>query len=182
MSPAAALAYTFILLVLAHFIIIVHFDLSLVYLRIVSMVVPMAFGFVYQQQPRHHLPIAFAAGLAVAIVSILTMSGIVAKLDKVTVLPYDAAGWREVIEYTASITFGFFTGVLMRQSVILARSPKVRSNKIVMMGTRMIQQKLGITEGKRGIAPNRIPSLIWTAVSAGSAITSIVTGLRQFLR
>ena len=94
---------------------------------------------------------------------------------------YFVGPFGEVIEYTASITFGFFTGVLMRQSVILARSPKVRSNKLVMMGTRLVQQKLGIAEGKRGIAPNRIPSLIWTAVSAGSAITSIVTGLRQFL-
>src|SRR5262245_2822883 len=47
MSRPAAAAYTFIILVLAHFIIVVHFDLSLLYLRIVSIVVPVVFGFLY---------------------------------------------------------------------------------------------------------------------------------------
>ena len=91
--------------------IVVTFDLSLIYLRIVSILVPMTFGILSQEQTRYHLPIAFVAGLAVAIVSILTMSAIVAKLDKVSVLPHDVAGWREFAEYSASIAFGSSRGV-----------------------------------------------------------------------
>lgn len=184
MSRAAATAYTFIALVLAHFIIVVHFDLSLIYLRVVSIVVPMAFGFLYQEQAKHYLPIAFAAAVAIAVGSILTMSGVVAKLDKVPVLPHDAAGWREFAEYSASIAFGFFTGVLIRQSLILARSPKVKSSKLVVMATRYIQEKLGMTKdkgGKRDIDPKTIESAISSAIGAGTAIISVVTGLRQFL-
>jgi hypothetical protein len=63
---------TFLVLVLAHFIIIVHFDLSLIYLRIVSIVVPMTFGFLYHERPKRHLLIAFGVGVGIAVVSILT--------------------------------------------------------------------------------------------------------------
>lgn len=186
MSRAAAVAYTFIALVLAHFLIIVQYDLSLIYLRVVSIVVPITFGFLYQERTRHHLPIAFAAGLAIAVVAILSMSGVVAKLDKVPVLPHDAAGWREFAEYSASITFGFFTGVLIRQSLILARSPKVKSNKLVRMATGFVQEKLGMAKGKgKGKKADfdtaKIEAAIRSAVGIGSAIVSAVTGLRQFL-
>src|SRR5947209_14046946 len=48
LSPFSSLALIFILLVTAHFLIIVQFDLSLIYLRIVSIVVPIIFGFLYR--------------------------------------------------------------------------------------------------------------------------------------
>jgi hypothetical protein len=184
MSRSAAAAYTFIALVLAHFIIIVQFDLSLLYLRIVSILVPMTFGFLYQQHARYNLPLAFAAGVAIAVVSILTMSGVVAKLDKVPVLPHDAAGWREFAEYSASIAFGFFTGVLVRQSLILARSPTIMSNRLIRLATTFVQAKLGMSKGKKGkgdLDTAKIEAAISTAISVGTAVISVVTGLRQFL-
>ena len=181
MSRSGAVAYTFIALVLAHFVIVVTFDLSLIYLRIVSIFVPMTFGFLYQEQPRHHLPIAFVAGVAVAIVSILTMSAIVAKLDKISVLPHDVAGWREFAEYSASIAFGFFTGVLIRQSLILARSPTIMSNKLIRTATQFVQAKLGMSKGKQDIDTAKVEAAISTAISVGTAVISVVTGLRQFL-
>jgi hypothetical protein len=184
MSRSAAAAYTFLALVIAHFIIIVHFDLSLVYLRIVSILVPMVFGFLYQEHARYNLPIAFAVGAVIAVVSIVTMSAIVGKLDKVPILPHDAAGWREFAEYGASITFGFFTGVLVRQSLILARSPTIMSNRVIRLATQFVQAKLGMSKAKKGkgdIDTAKIEAAISTAISVGTAVISVVTGLRQFL-
>lgn len=184
MSRPAAAAYTFLALVLAHFIIIVHLDLSLIYLRIVSIVVPVVFGFLYQEHAKHNLPLAFATGAVTAVASILTMSAVIAKLDNVPVLPHDAAGWREFAEYGASITFGFFTGVLIRQSLILARSPTIMSNRLIRTATHFVQAKLGMSGGKKGkgdIDTAKIEAAISTAVSVGTAVISIVTGLRQFL-
>jgi len=181
MSRSAALAYTFIALILAHFVIVVTYDLSLIYLRIVSILVPMTFGFLYQERPKHNLPIAFAASIVLAVVSILTMSAIVGKLDKVPILPHDAAGWREFAEYSASIAFGFFTGVLVRQSLLLAFSPALKSNPLVRTATEFVQAKLGMSKGKKDIDTARIEAMISTAVSVGTAVISVVTGLRQFL-
>src|SRR4051794_10095348 len=61
LSPFSALALTFILLVAAHFLIIVELDLSLLYLRIVSIVVPAIFGFLYREAG-YGLLADFAAG------------------------------------------------------------------------------------------------------------------------
>lgn len=181
MSRSAAAAYTFIALVLAHFIIVVSFDLPLIYLRILSIFIPMVFGFLYQERARLHLPIAFAVGLAIAVLSILTMSAIVGKLDKVSVLPHDMAGWREFAEYSASITFGFFTGVLIRHSLMLARSPTLMSNRLIRTATQLVQAKLGMSKGKQDADTAKIEAAISTAISVGTAVISAVTGLRQFL-
>ena len=179
-----AVLCTFLALLLAHFIIIVQFDLSLIFLRIVSIVVPMTFGFLYQEHTKRYLPVAFAVGVVIAVASILAMSAVVAKLDKVPILPHDQAGWREFAEYGTSIAFGFFTGVLIRQSLLLARSPTAMANPAVRLVTQYIQAKIGLSKsakGKDDIDTAKIEAAISTAVSVGTAVISIVTGLRQFL-
>jgi hypothetical protein len=184
LSRTAAALSAFLALMLAHFLIIVQFDLSLIYLRVVSIVIPIVFGFLYQEHPRRYLSIAFAVGFAIAVASILGMSAVVAKLDNVPILPHDAAGWREFAEYSASITFGFFTGVLIRQSLIIARSPTFMSNRLIRTITQIVQAKLGMDKGKKGkgdIDTAKIEAAISTAISVGTAVISAVTGLRQFL-
>ena len=51
-EPLAAMAMTFILLVIAHYIIIVEYSLPLIFLRVVSIVVPLAFGFLCRESER----------------------------------------------------------------------------------------------------------------------------------
>ena len=186
MSPAAATAYTFIALVLAHFVIVIQFDVSLIYLRLVSILAPMIFGFLYQEQPRRYLPVAFAAGLAVAVISILTMSAVVGKFDKTPVLPQDAQQWREFAEYAASIAFGFFTGVVIRQAIILVRAPSARTSKAIRMVSTYAMEKLGLDKakgkgGKPEFSLQTVETVVSSAIGIGTAVISVVTGLRQFL-
>lgn len=181
---ATAVVCTFLALMLAHFIIVVQFDLSLIYLRVVSIVVPIMFGFLYQEHLKRNLPIGFAVGVAVAVVSILTMSAIVAKLDKVPILPHDAAGWREFAEYSASIAFGFLTGVLIRQSLILTQSPTLVSNPLTRIAILYVKAKFGISKGRKENDDRdvkKVEAVISTTMTVGTAIISAITGLRQFL-
>ena len=184
LSRAAAIAYTFIALVLAMFLIIIQLDLPLIFLRVVSILIPMAFGFLYEDPPRRHLPLAFLAGLGIAVVSILTMSALVGRIDKVPILPHDAAGWREFLEYGASITFSFFTGALIRQALIAIRSPSPRTSKLIRMVSAYIMSKLGLDKGKRGdkgFSLENVEAMVSSGIGAVTAIISIYTGLRQFL-
>ena len=184
LSRPAAVLCTFLTLVLAHFVIIVQFDLSLIYLRILSIVLPMMFGFLYQEHQGRYLTIGFLVGVGIAVASILAMSAAVAKLDNVPILPHDAAGWREFAEYSTSIAFGFFTGILTRQSLIIARSPTFMSNRLIRMITQLVQAKLGMSKGKKGkddVDAAKLEAAISTAISVGTALISAVTGLRQFL-
>jgi hypothetical protein len=187
LSPFAALALTFIILVAAHFLIIVHFDLSLIYLRLVSIIVPVIFGFLYRNPLGGSLPADFATGVMLAIVSILAMSAIVAQVDDVPLLPADAQGWREFAEYGASIAFGFFTGVLARNGLAALRSATLRSNKLITLISAFIASKMGgAEESEEGAAiENRlktVESLISSIMAIGSAALSVITGLYQFMQ
>ena len=83
--PGAAqdrfIAITFAVLLLAHYLIIIRLDMPLVYLRIVSIAVPVVFGLLYGRSVGRLLVWDLAAGLALAVVSILAMSTVVSVVD-----------------------------------------------------------------------------------------------------
>jgi hypothetical protein len=176
LSAAESIAFTFILLVLAHFLIIVHFDLKLIYLRIVSILVPFIFGFLCRESEKNSLLKDLLLGAAIAIVSIATMTAIVAKLDKVAFLPETAYEWREHAIYSASIAFGFVTGVIARQTVIAFFSPGTKANKLIDIITRLIANNLK-HEGKTIFTFKLIRTVVSTVLGVGSAVISIVSGL-----
>jgi hypothetical protein len=142
-DPLAAVAMTFILFVLAHAIIIVEYSLPLVFLRVVSIVVPLVFGFLCRETSRRTMVAEFLFGVVVAVLSILVMSKVVGKLDQVPVLPRNSYEWREFIEYGASIAFGFFTGAIIRHTVIAMRSSSATPNRVIRMISTRISEKLG---------------------------------------
>jgi hypothetical protein len=74
-------------LLLAHFIIVIHYDLSLFWLHIASLVLPFVFGFLYRQNTTEYLSSDLAAGILLAAVAIFARSAVVAEVDKVPVLP-----------------------------------------------------------------------------------------------
>lgn len=179
-SPLTAIALGFILLVLAHFLIIIQFNLSLVYLRVVSIAVPLAFGVLCRDSGKRSLPLGFAYGVLLALASIIAMSAIVGKIDNVPVLPRDAYEWREFAEYGASIAFGFLTGVIIRQILnsmrSAARQVKGRSLSIL---SRTIAKRLNGKVADVELA--KLESIIRTGAAIVSGIISITTGLKQFL-
>ena len=177
-DPLAAMSVTFILLILAHYIIIVEYSLPLIFLHIVSIVVPLAFGFLCRESSRRTMAIGFFYGVVVAVLSILVMAKVVGKLDNVPVLPRNAYEWREFAEYGASIAFGFFTGVILRQTVIAMLAPAPSPNWLIRTISNAIAEKLGGEAA--GFNIRTIQALISAATAAGSAITSLITGLGQF--
>ena len=102
-----------ILLLIAHALIVVVYDLNVVYLRLISMLVPLPFGFwLFRDEPRTLLP-WFAGTAFLAVASVIGMSAIVGMVDHTPILPQNAFERREVLEYSASIAFSFLTGMLI---------------------------------------------------------------------
>jgi hypothetical protein len=177
-EPLAAMAMTFILLVVAHYIIIVDYNLPLIFLRVVSIVMPLGFGFLCRESERYPLVFEFICGVVVAVLSILVMSTIVGKLDNVPVLPRNLYEWKEFAEYGASIAFGFFTGVIARQTVIAMTAPQIQPHWAIGLLSKAVSEKLGGPEA--GFNVKTIQTIISTGTAIGSAVTSVVTGLSQF--
>ena len=188
LSPFSSLALIFIFLVAAHFLIIVQFDLSLIYLRIVSIIVPLIFGFLYRGSGAgSSLLAAFGAGLVVALLSILAMSAIVAKIDHVPVLPRNQPEWLEFFQYGASIAFGFFAGVLGRHALSSLQSASFESNRLITALSTYIATKT-VRDGEASAQQSldkrlqEVKSLLSSIIAVASAIASIITGLRQFFQ
>lgn len=185
----AVITLTFLVLVGAHYLIIVQFDLKLLYLRIVSIAVPLALGFLYGRTADRSLVLDLLVGIMLAVISILAMSAIVARVDHVPILPQDAHGWREYAEYAASIGFGFFTGCLIRHGITLAREPTPKVSLAVELAARFVKQKMK-KDGDDDKEPKdsidvqlkKLQSMVTGAMAAGSAVVSAYTGLSGLLQ
>jgi hypothetical protein len=176
-QPLSAISLTFILLVAAHYIIIVEYSLPLIFLRVASIIIPVLLGFLCRESGYRSMILELLYGVAIAVAAILVMSMIVGKIDKVPVLPRNAYEWREFAEYGASIAFGFLTGVIARQTVIAMVSPTAKPNWLIEKISRAVSDTLG---DEIGLNVKTVRLVISTGSTIISAVTSLVTGLGSF--
>jgi hypothetical protein len=180
LTALEAFTLTYIFLVLAHFLIVVHFDLKLSFLRLVSIAVPFVFGLLCKDSERKTLTPRLVLGVLVAVAAIITMAGIVSTVDKVPFWPKDGYEWREHGYYSASIAFGFFTGAVVRQTIIAFYAPNSSHNKTIDWVTRFIIVQFA--DGKPKFTLKVIRSVVSSVLGLSSAIISIVMGFLEFLK
>jgi hypothetical protein len=178
LSPLAAVPLCIIALVVAHFFIVVQYDLRLAYLRIALFALPLLFGLLFRDDGQRHMLWDIVAGLAVAILSTFAMLVVVSKTDQVSIMPADAGEWRELGYYVASIAFGFFTGALLRQIVAAIASPLSPRSKIVARTSEFIAARVAGGEPTQ-LEKNlkRAQTVISALMALSSAIISIASGL-----
>jgi hypothetical protein len=102
-----------ILLMATHFLVTFGLDISPVYLRIASVLIPLPFGFALAISKNIGFRGAMAFGFAIAALSIPGMLAVTAHLDNINVLPSNWQEWLEVIEYATSIALAFGTGNIL---------------------------------------------------------------------
>ncbi len=189
-SPLTTLLMALGALLGAHFLIVVHYDLSLIWLHIASLMLPFLFGFLYRQNTTEYLSGDLAAGLVLAAAAIFAMSAIVAEVDKVPVLPRDMQGWLEYLEYGASIALAFFAGAVCRQTAVAMSDPTVKSSRLVYFAARYATAKVSGTVPRDPHDPHMdkylkrlgfAEKVITAGIAGGSALASIWSGLGQFL-
>lgn len=170
------------LLLLAHALITVVYDVNMLYLRIASVILPMPFGF-YLFKPRKRSILGwFVATAGLAAGSVIGMSAITAWIDHTPVMPQSMVEWREFIEYASSITFSLLTGMLLG-GMAYHRAHRARQPKDAPFLTALVA---GFTKGKS--SPKDIHETIkkleemgGSLVAAGTTAMSIYTGLKAFM-
>jgi hypothetical protein len=189
-SPLATVLLALASLLLAHFIIVIHYDLSLFWLHVASLILPFLFGFLYRQNTTEYLSSDLLAGILLGAAAIVAMSAVVAEVDKVPVLPTDRQGWREYLEYGASIALAFFAGAVCRQTAIAMSTPAAKTSRFVYFAAKYVTAKVS------GMSPHdphdphmdkylkRVglaEKIITASIAGASAVVSIWSGLGQFL-
>lgn len=185
-----ALLYVLIpalLLLAAHVIVTIVLDVSQLPLRLASVIVPLAFGFMGYPLSKLRIPGAIGLGLATASLSVAAMLTVTGLHDHVPILPGPWVEWREVIEYGSSILLAFVSGNILGL-VIFQILPKTlaqggKPNAAAFTIARLLGQHVGEEQLRR--RARLIQDLMQTvgpmAGVAATAIGSIYAGLKGFV-
>lgn len=165
-----------LILLMAHAVIIVVYDLKLIYLRLASILIPMPFAFFLFQKKKNPVFPWFLGSLVLAFITVIGMSAITSLVDKTPVMPQSMIEWKEFIEYSLSITFSFLTGILLGTISFFKRSKhKIDINP-------MLKALLNLIVNKK-LSPEALQELLQKFikyVSLATTLLSVYTGLRRF--
>ena len=169
-------------LLASHYLITIVYDTKMLYLRIVSMLVPLPFGyFLFKSIKRQIFPWVLSVVL-LAVTTVIGMSWITSLVDHSPILPQNIFEWREMLEYAASISFSFLTGMLLGK--IAYSNKHISKSSHISPITKIILHVLG--EDK--LSPEGIHELMkkineyaGTIIALGTTAISIYTGLKHVL-
>jgi hypothetical protein len=173
-----------LLLLAAHYLVTVTLNVSPLYLRIASVLIPMPFGMAAFALSKIGYRGAFGLGLLTAIVSVTGMLAVVAYVDGAPMIPDSWREWRETVEYGLSIALAFLTGnILMTLIFFILPSTSASSGKpnaAAYRIARMLGQHVGRETMRR--RARRIQDLMQTvgplAGVLATAAGSVYTGLK----
>jgi hypothetical protein len=176
-----------VLLLIAHYVITIMFDVPLLYLRLGSFAIPLPFGFVLLMFSHHGFRWSALYGAVVGAVSVAGMLTIVGFADNIAILPENTREWREVFEYAASIMLAYVTGnvlaALAQRMVPKTLDASSAPSPAVLHSVRIVGGPAGSqTLRRRAQKISDNLGTVGTALGAlGTAGASIFAGLRALL-
>ncbi len=180
---AVYLIIPLLLLLLAHWLIAVVYDAKMVYLRIISMALPLPFAYFLFKEHQHKLLPWFIGAAFLSITSVIGMSWITSLVDQSPIFPQNLFEWKEVIEYSASIAFSFLTGMLLGG---VAYASKQRHRRKAILSPFMKAVASGLGDGK--ISPSNVYTIMKTLqdygatiIALGTTALSLYTGLKGII-
>ena len=111
-----AAAYVLIptaLLVAAHVLVTIVLNVTPLYLRLASVIIPLPFGLAIYAREKVGIRGATLVGTLTATVAVSCMLTVTGVNDNVSIVPVSWIEWREAIEYAASIALAFVTGNIL---------------------------------------------------------------------
>jgi hypothetical protein len=102
-----------VLLALAHYLLVMKFNVSLVYLRLACILIPMACGCLLFLCERGGLGLAVVFGAVTGLISVVIMQAIVSMIDGTSILPSTLLEWQEAAEFVATIVLATGAGNLI---------------------------------------------------------------------
>lgn len=142
-----------VLLVAAHVIVTIVLNVSPLYLRIASVLIPLPFGFAIFAVQKVGYRGAALAGVVTALLAVFCMLTVTGLNDHVPILPASWIEWREVLEYSASIALAFLTGnilgILMLQLLASSLSQGDRPNAAAYRAARLLGPYVGEDQLRR---------------------------------
>lgn len=184
LEALALWAAPLLLLLAAHVLITVTYDLNTLYLRVVSLLIPLPFGLLLMSRQQRHFGFWAAAAFVMAALAVLGMSGITHLVDHTPVLPQDRREWKEFIEYAASVGFSVMTGMLIGRMIwrrrVQAALQAVQAKNVAGKLAHLIENGQQSADRIQS-SVKKINELGNSLAAAGTTAISVYTGLKGFL-
>jgi hypothetical protein len=142
-----------VLLVAAHVLVTIVLNISPLYLRLASVIIPLPFGLAVFAREKVGIRGALLLGIVTATFAILCMLTVTGLNDNVPIIPGPWIEWREAIEYALSIALAFVTGNILGFLVFQAL-PRIvagggKPNAVAYNMARALGQHLGEDQLRR---------------------------------
>lgn len=172
-----------LVLIAAHYLLVVRFDTKLVWLRAASIVLPALAGWILGTKTHLRWYYVLVLGVTVGLASVFGMSTVIYFTDGDTILPDSAIAWRETIEYATSIALSYLLGSLIVSAVrplgLSGAKGRERTRKIAVVVARTVWgSEEGATLAQRIEAMEK---LMTKAIAASTAAGAIYTGFKGIL-
>jgi hypothetical protein len=107
-----------LLLLAAHVVVTMLLDISSIYLRVASVIIPIPFGMMLYTASKIGFRGALGFGIVTAFIGVTAMLVLVGYIDNVAILPDTRRDRREAIEYALSIALAYGTGNLLAALIL----------------------------------------------------------------
>jgi hypothetical protein len=155
------------------------FDVKEVWLRVASILIPVAFAFVHAARRRFGFAREALFGLLVTTAFLAIMTFILARLQDLPWAPQDAREWREIITYGSSILCAWLTGAILAR--ILAERTGLRSAGPLALEAARLLASFSSNGRQRGDQVKALASALQSFASnvaiAGTSIAAVWTGI-----
>ena len=186
MHTIAYVLVPIVLLVAAHIFVTIELNVTPLYLRLASVIIPLPFGLALYARRKIGFGGAFLIGVLTAALAVTCMLMVTGFNDNVPIIPGPWIEWREVIEYIASIALAFVTGNILG-FLIFDVLPKTmaqggRPNAIAYKIAGLLGQHVGDEQLRRrartiqGLLTTAGP-LVGIVVTAGGSIYAGLKGI-----
>lgn len=161
----------FLLLLAAHWTVVVGLDLSLSVLRMAAMAIPFGTGLVYFGVRPRLSGLDASIALLFAIFSVAAMNALLGWIDNNPLLPQGVAAWRETMFYALSIGASMFAGMLARVTQAALSAKGLASVPALRKGLLAVNGKMPMDTLKA------LETTILMASTALSIIAGLIAGL-----
>ncbi len=177
----AAVLLPILALLVAHWLVVMVFDLKTWVIRLLSILLPLPFAMLMPFKGRHHMAVQVVMGLIIGGGAVLGMLAITGLMDDQPILPQDRREWREVIEYGVSIWLSYLTGAMIFAAFNSRRRDKATDSLIKRLARDLAKLMAPENESRQQLE-KRIQTLsgtVGTLVPVVTGAVSIIAGMRK---
>lgn len=159
-----------------HLLLMFVYDQPPVVLRACTIVTPGVVSFFALNGTQFRTVTLALSSIAVAITSVVGMSGITASIDQTTLWPTSSFEWRELLEYSLAISLGYLTGGLLVRTMYKRDLLGERLPLVLLLLQRDSAGRMKVEQ-----LAERLNQFFTSAAPVAAGIMGLYSGLRGIL-